>query len=71
MGSLHIPMVLLMVQHWKRGDEVNTCMCSIDHIGVVTYKWGAHGSAFHLVVVFVSKGEDYGGHYHAKDFEKD
>ena len=71
MGSLHIAMVLLMVQHWKKGDEVNICMCSVEQIFVVTYKWGAHGSAVHLEVVFVSKGEDDSRYYDAKDLGKE
>ena len=71
MGPLHIPILWLMVQHWKRGNEVNTCMCSIEHIGAVACKWGAHGSIVHLEIVFVSKGKDAGGRYDAKDFEKE
>ena len=55
----------------EEGDEVNTCMCSVEHIGAVTCKWGAHGSIVHLEVVFVSKGKDTGGHYDAKGFEKE
>ena len=46
-------------------------MCSVEHIGVVTCKWSAYGSVVHFEVVFVSKGEDAGGHYDAKDFEKE